>query len=91
SSAGLLANKQAGMELMGAWDPGVIASPTPDQKPLPDLGWFPFPEVPGGDGEPGAMMGGVDGYSCWVNAPAQCTDFLNFLVNKENQEAYATA
>lgn len=91
SSAGLLANHQAAMELMGAWDPGVIASLTPDQQPLADLGWFPFPEVPGGDGEPGAMMGGVDGYSCWVNAPAQCTDFLNFLVNKENQEAYAKA
>lgn len=91
SSAGLLANRQAGMELMGAWNPGVIASLTPDQQPLSDLGWFPFPEVPGGDGEPGAMMGGVDGYSCWVNAPEQCTDFLNFIVNQENQEAYAAA
>ncbi len=91
SSAGLLANRQAGMELMGAWNPGVIASLAPDQQPLSDLGWFPFPEVPGGDGEPGAMMGGVDGYSCWVNAPEQCTDFLNFIVNQENQEAYADA
>ena len=69
SSAGLVANRQAAMELMGAWDPGVIASLTPDEKPLPDLLWFPFPEVDGGAGEPGAMMGGVDGYSCWVNAP----------------------
>ncbi|KTS64725.1 sugar ABC transporter substrate-binding protein [Microbacterium testaceum] len=91
SSAGLLANHQAAMELMGAWNPGVIASLTPDEKPLADLGWFPFPEVPGGKGEKGAIMGGVDGYSCWVNAPAQCTDFLNFLVDKENQENYAKA
>ena len=91
SSAGLLANKQAAMELMGAWNPGVIASLTPDQQPLPDLGWFPFPEVPGGDGEPGAIMGGVDGYSCWVNAPEQCVDFLNFMVTQENQEYYAEA
>ena len=43
SSAGLLANHKAAMELMGAWDPGVIASLTPDEKPLADLGWFPFP------------------------------------------------
>ena len=78
-SAGLVANHQAAMELMGAWDPGVIASLTPDQKPLPDLAWFPFPEVAGGDGEPGAMMGGVDGYSCSVNAPKECADFLNFI------------
>jgi raffinose/stachyose/melibiose transport system substrate-binding protein len=91
SSAGLVANHQAAMELMGAWDPGVIASLTPDTKPLPDLAWFPFPEVAGGDGEPGAMMGGVDGYSCWVDAPEECVDFLNFMVEKVNQEAYAEA
>jgi multiple sugar transport system substrate-binding protein/raffinose/stachyose/melibiose transport system substrate-binding protein len=91
SSAGLLANHQAGMELMGAWDPGVIASLTPDAKPLADLKWFPFPEVEGGDGEPGAMMGGVDGFTCWVDAPAECIDFLNFMVEKDNQEAYAEA
>ena len=41
----MIANHQAAMELMGAWDPGVIASLTPDQKPLADLGWFPFPAV----------------------------------------------
>ncbi|HEY5249790.1 MAG TPA: extracellular solute-binding protein, partial [Dermatophilaceae bacterium] len=32
SSAGLLANHKAAMELMGAWDPGVIASLTPTTK-----------------------------------------------------------
>ena len=90
SSAGLIANGQAAMELMGAWDPGVIASLTPDEKPLADLLWFPFPAVDG-DGAPGAMMGGVDGYSCWVNAPEECVDFLNFAVEKQNQEAYAEA
>ncbi|WP_102191558.1 extracellular solute-binding protein [Microbacterium aurantiacum] len=91
SSAGLLANHKASMELMGAWDPGVIASLTPDEKPLPDLSWFPFPEVEGGDGEAGAMMGGVDGFSCWVNAPKECVDFLDFIAEKGNQEAYAKA
>lgn len=91
SSAGLVANHKAAMELMGAWNPGVIASLTPDEKPLADLLWFPFPEVPGGQGAPGAMMGGVDGYSCWVNAPQACVDFLNFIVEKANQEAYADA
>lgn len=91
SSAGLLANHQAAMELMGAWNPGVITDLTPDKAPLADLKWFPFPEVPGGDGEAGAMMGGVDGFSCWVNAPAECVDFLNFIVEKDNQEGYADA
>jgi multiple sugar transport system substrate-binding protein/raffinose/stachyose/melibiose transport system substrate-binding protein len=56
--------------------PGVIASLTPDQKPLADLGWFPFPRSTARSGEPGAMMGGVDGYSCYVDAPKECADFL---------------
>lgn len=79
------------MELMGAWNPGVIASLTPDEKPLADLAWFPFPAVEGGDGDPGAMMGGVDGFSCSVDAPDACTDFLNFFMQKEYQEGYANA
>lgn len=92
SSAGLIANKKAAMELMGAWNPGVIASLTPDQKPLPDLGWFPFPEVEGGEGEPGAMMGGVDGFTCSAQAPKEeCTAFLNFFMQQEYQEDYAAA
>ncbi|WP_136040550.1 MULTISPECIES: extracellular solute-binding protein [unclassified Microbacterium] len=91
SSAGLIANHQAGMELMGAWNPGVIGSLTPDQKPLPDLSWFPFPEVEGGDGEAGSMMGGVDGYSCSVDAPDACVDFLNYLGTSDVQTAYYKA
>lgn len=92
SSAGLLANHQAAMELMGAWNPGVIGSLTPDEQPLADLGWFPFPEVPGGDGEPGSILGGVDGYSCSADAPEQaCADFLNFIARTDVQEAYNEA
>ncbi|WP_194420186.1 ABC transporter substrate-binding protein [Microbacterium abyssi] len=91
SSAGLVANHKAAMELMGAWNVGVIASLTPDQQPLADLGWFPFPEVDGGDGAPGAMMGGVDGYSCSADSPEACEQFLNFVSSKEWQEKYAEA
>jgi raffinose/stachyose/melibiose transport system substrate-binding protein len=91
SSAGLLANHKAGMELMGNWDPGVIASLTPDQKPLPDLGWFPFPAVSGGQGDPSAIMGGSDGYSVSKNAPKEAFEFLEFLETKNEQELYAKA
>jgi len=91
SSAGLVANHKAAMELMGAWDPGVIASLTPNQKALPDLGWFPFPSVPGGAGDPTAMMGGFDGFSLSKNAPAQAWQFLEFLLTTPQQEAYAKA
>ncbi len=91
SSAGLIANHKAGMELMGNWDPGVIASLTADQKPLPDLGWFPFPAMPGGQGDPAAIMGGLDGFSLSKKAPKEALGFLQFLVTPEQQKAYATA
>ena len=91
SSAGMVANHKAAMELMGSWDPGVISSLTPDQKPLPDLGWFPFPAVTGGQGDPSAIMGGSDAYSLSKNAPKEALEFLEFLVTKDQQIAYAKA
>jgi raffinose/stachyose/melibiose transport system substrate-binding protein len=91
SSAGLVANHKAGMELMGSWDPGTIQTLTPNQQPLPDLGWFPFPAVPGGAGDPSAMMGGNDAYSLSAHAPAQAFGFLEFLLTTPQQEAYSKA
>ncbi|MBY8877202.1 ABC transporter substrate-binding protein [Actinacidiphila acidipaludis] len=91
SSAGMLANHKAAMELMGNWEPGVLAGLTPDQKPLPDLAWFPFPGVAGGQGDPSAIMGGSGGYSLSKNAPKEAFGFLEFMVTKEQQEAYAKA
>ena len=91
SSAGLVANHKAAMELMGAWDPGTIQTLTPNQKPLPDLGWFPFPAVPGGQGDPSGMMGGIDGYSLSPNAPKEAFEFLEFLVTTDQQKLYSQA
>ena len=91
SSAGLVANHKAAMELMGAWDPGTIQTLTPNQKPLPDLGWFPFPAVPGGQGDPSGMMGGIDGYSLSPNAPKEAFKFLEFLVTTDQQKLYSQA
>jgi raffinose/stachyose/melibiose transport system substrate-binding protein len=76
---------------MGAWDPGVIAGLTKNEKPLPDLAFFPFPAVPGGQGDPAAIMGGADGLSCSAKAPKECADFLNYLDTKDVQVAYYKA
>ncbi|MFE6040203.1 extracellular solute-binding protein [Streptomyces sp. NPDC056452] len=91
SSAGMIANHKAAMELMGNWEPGVIAGLTPDKKQLPDLGWFPFPAVAGGQGDPTAIMGGLDGFSLSKDAPKEALGFLQFLVTQEQQKAYAKA
>lgn len=91
SSAGLLANHLASMELMGGWEPGVVRDLTPDKKDMADLGYIAFPEMPNEDGNPTAMLAGVDGMSVGAWAPDEAVDYLNFISEKEWQEKYATA
>jgi raffinose/stachyose/melibiose transport system substrate-binding protein len=80
SSVGLLANGKAAMELQGDWNPAAGAGLTSDKNFTAKLGWFPFPAVPGGAGDPKAVLGGGDGYSCTTSAaqPA-CSQFLQYL------------
>ena len=58
------------MELQGHWNPGVMQSLTPNNKIPSFLGWFPFPNVPGGKALPGSLLGGGDGFSCSVEGAA---------------------
>ncbi len=80
SSVGMVANGKAAMELQGDWDPGTMTPLTTDKNLNSQLGWFPFPSVPGGAGSPTTALGGGDGYSCTTGAaePA-CADFLKYL------------
>jgi len=89
SSAGMLANGKAAMELMGAWEPGVVGALTPDQTIPSFLDWFPFPSVAGGAGDPSAAMIGGDGMSCLAGAPQACSDFLSYMVSTQVQSDYA--
>jgi raffinose/stachyose/melibiose transport system substrate-binding protein len=87
SSVGLLANGKAAMELQGDWDPAAGAGLTSDKNLDNELGWFPFPAVPGGAGNPKAVLGGGDGYSCTTSAaePA-CATFLQYLTSPAAQK-----
>jgi raffinose/stachyose/melibiose transport system substrate-binding protein len=92
SSAGMVANGKAAMELQGDWEPGTMAALTPDKNLNSKLGWFPFPSVPGGAGTPGTMLGGGDGFTCTTGAaePA-CADFLHYLVSPTVQKELVKA
>jgi raffinose/stachyose/melibiose transport system substrate-binding protein len=80
SSAGLMGNGKAAMELQGHWDPGVMNGLTPNKKGIgKNLGWFPFPSIPGAAGVKNAALGGGDGFSCSWKAPPECADFLKYL------------
>jgi raffinose/stachyose/melibiose transport system substrate-binding protein len=89
SSAGLLANGKAAMELQGHWNPGVMQGLTPNKKIGINLGWFPFPALPDGQGSPDAALGGGDGFSCSYKAPPQCVDFLKYIVSPDVQKRWA--
>jgi len=89
SSSGLVANGKAAMELMGAWDGGTMGSLTPDKKQPAFLSWFAFPSVPGAGGNATASMGGGDGYACSKKAPAECVEFLKYIVSADVQKGYA--
>jgi raffinose/stachyose/melibiose transport system substrate-binding protein len=87
SSAGLLANGKAAMELQGDWETTVTPALTSDKKLISKLGWFPFPSVPGGAGDPSAVLGGGDGFSCTTGAPEPaCANFLKYVDSAPVQE-----
>jgi raffinose/stachyose/melibiose transport system substrate-binding protein len=87
SSVGLLANGKVAMELQGDWEPGAGSGLTSNKSFTGELGWFPFPAVAGGAGDPKAVLGGGDGYSCTTAAaePA-CAQFLQFLTTPAVQK-----
>jgi len=90
SSAGLVANGNAAMELMGHWNPSVMTGLAENGEGLgEDLGWFAFPAVDGGKGAPDAALGGGDGFSCSTQAPPECVKFLKFISSLDVQTRFA--
>jgi raffinose/stachyose/melibiose transport system substrate-binding protein len=91
SSAGLVANGQAAMELQGDWDPGVMQPLTTNKNILNDLGFFPFPAVTGGAGNPSEVLGGGDGFSCSTKSTSYCPEFLKYIDSTSVQIGIAGA
>lgn len=89
SSAGLVANGNAAMEFMGPWNSGTIGSLTPDTQVPEWLGWFPFPSVPGTEGDPTAVMGGGDGFGLSADAPPEAVELLKYILSADVQTRFA--
>ncbi|GGO21045.1 ABC transporter substrate-binding protein [Micromonospora parathelypteridis] len=90
SANGMLANGKAAMELMGDWNRGTLDTVATDPAKLATfLGWFPVPAISGSPGDPKAALGGGDGFSCSKNAPAECVEFLKYILSPEVQKGYA--
>jgi raffinose/stachyose/melibiose transport system substrate-binding protein len=83
-----MGNGLAAMELMGQWAPGNQETNSQSGEGVTaDLGWFPFPTVEGGAGDPSDVLGGGDGFAVGINAPDETIDFLKYLTSEEVQAA----
>ncbi|QEE60710.1 extracellular solute-binding protein [Salinibacterium sp. dk2585] len=89
SSNGLIANRTAAMEFMGPWNAGTIGNLTEDGEVPEWLGWFPFPSVDGASGDPGAIMGGGDGFGVSADAPDEAVELLKYIVSEDVQRRFA--
>lgn len=90
SASGLLATGKVAMELAGHWEPGVMQGLTDDKLGLGEnTGWFPFPSVPGGAGDPAAQLGGGDAWAVSQDAPDAAVDFVKYLLSDAVQTGFA--
>ena len=90
SASGLLATGKVAMEMQGHWEPGVMQGLTDDGKGLgKDTGWFPFPAVEGGAGDPAAQLGGGDAWAVAETAPDTAVDLVKTLLSDEVQTGFA--
>jgi raffinose/stachyose/melibiose transport system substrate-binding protein len=78
------------MEMQGHWEPGVMQGLTDDGKGLGEkTGWFPFPEVEGGEGDPAAQLGGGDAWAVPEGSPDVAVDLVKYLLSDEVQTGFA--
>jgi raffinose/stachyose/melibiose transport system substrate-binding protein len=90
SASGLLATGKVAMEMQGHWEPGVMQGLTDDGKGLGEkTGWFPFPAVDGGAGDPAAQLGGGDAWAVSEGAPDDAVDLVKYLLSDEVQQGFA--
>jgi raffinose/stachyose/melibiose transport system substrate-binding protein len=81
-----MGNGKVAMELMGQWAPAVMKDNSEDKEGIGDaLGWFPFPAVEGGAGDPNDAVGGGNGFAIGKNASPEAIDFVKYLSRPESQ------
>lgn len=86
-ASGLFGDGRAALHLMGNWDYNTMKTQSASGEGLPDdnLGWFSFPMVEGGKGEPTDTLGGINGWLIADGAPDEAVDFLRFFLSPEHQ------
>ena len=69
----------------------VMKDNAADKQGLPDekIGWIPFPTVAGGKGDPGDVMGNLNGWIVTKGSPKETVEFLRFFSEADNQRVAA--
>ena len=88
SASGLLTFGKVSAEMQGHWEPGVMQGLN-DGKAVENIGWFPFPSISGGKGDPAAAIGGGDAWAASAKAPDEAVDFMNYLLSDKVQKGFA--
>ncbi len=82
----LLYADKAAMELMGTWDIGTVQAENPEYYDA-SLGFFPFPAIEGGAGDPNDLVGtlGDNFYSISSTCkyPQEAFELLQYLIDDE--------
>ncbi|SMB78928.1 extracellular solute-binding protein [Deinococcus hopiensis] len=85
----LLYSGKAAMELMGTWELGTINNENPEF--LKKVDFFPFPSVPGGKGNPNAVLGTVGDNFYSVSKSCKNPDaafkLLTYLIDDQSAQA----
>jgi len=89
--AATVGNGKAAMELMGQWAPGVEKDNSESKEGIGDaLGWFGFPGLEGGAGQPTDVFGGADGFAVGRDAPPEAVEFLKYFVSLDIANRFAS-
>ncbi len=90
-SAGQFGDGKGAMTLMLNGLLNSMRANSADKRGIPEdkLGWFPFPAVQGGKGDPTDTLGGLNGWLITKGSPKETAEFLRFFSEAENQRIAA--
>ncbi|MET0527960.1 MAG: extracellular solute-binding protein, partial [Microvirga sp.] len=90
-SAGQFGDGKGAMMLMLNGLLNSMRANSADKIGIPEdkLGWFPFPTVVNGKGDPSDTLGGLNGWLVTKGSPKEAADFLRFFSQADNQRIAA--
>ena len=90
-SAGQFGDGKGAMMLMLNGLLNSMRANSADKIGIPEdkLGWFPFPTVANGKGDPSDTLGGLNGWLVTKGSPKEAADFLRFFSQADNQRIAA--